>query len=329
MLVLVSKINDDAESYKWVNQFPNVLIYNKSDVIIDESINSINIAKIGYHNHSLYHYIYNNYDSLPDNLLFISLYDELYDANTYPNPNLIQKIWNYINDTNIVIDFESISFYKNIIDLNAVLNAEDDANKELDILNIQNTFNNCYLQLFGQFEESVIEYGEGSNYFISKSAILSRSREFYKIILDFIEIEDNNFFYERSFIEPLTEKIFTGKFTPFIESYSIIENMNKEIDSIDESGIECECDNECDMECDMECNMEGDCNVVCESESDCDSESSSESESELKAPEIRFKPKKGYCDFCNKIENTQKPLIPITYYCSEECAKLSNQNDII
>jgi hypothetical protein len=103
MLILVSKLDDYKDNYKWVNQFPNILIYNKSNITIDENIKSFNLPKIGGHMHSLYYYIYNNYDNLEDYLIFISLLYEVYDKRDndnyiLPDENLINLIWSYINN---------------------------------------------------------------------------------------------------------------------------------------------------------------------------------------------------------------------------------------
>ena len=299
MLILISKIDDDDKKYKWVYEFPNILIYNKSNIVIDKNINNLEIPKNGGHIYSLYYYIYNNYDNLDDHIIFLSLSKE----SIFPDMNLINLIWSFIKNEKLEIDFKYLSHYKGIINLSFIVDPNESETCK-SFRNFQKIFDKLYFDLFGYIENKSIELGEGGNFLISKKSILSRSKEFYKKILDsteylknnieycnnclgdcHIDLRDFNCYLDDCFLHIFIEKVFTGNYSSFTEAYYLTEISNIQSETINE------CDNECDNEC----------------------------ENEFDKKEICFKPKNNYCDFCNKIENVQKPLIEIKFYCSEKC----------
>jgi hypothetical protein len=285
MLIILSQITDNTDYEKFAI-FPNILIYNKSNMVIDNNINSITIPKKGYHAYSLYHYIYTNYENLTeDYYIFISLYTELYDENSFPSQEFLNNIWYYIeNEKTMDIYFKSLDeffLYKNT---ETIINTEDEDTCNLDHQHIQSQFKKCYTELFSSFESLKYKYTEGFNYIISKNAILSRSRDFYLNILNYLDTYDENCFYEKIFIEILTDKIFTDNFN-----------------------TDC-----CSSSCSSECS------------SDCSSDTSSEDD-EFNSPNICFKPPLNYCDYCNKLDIV-KPINPIMAFCSENCKQQYNSS---
>ena len=282
MLIIISQIHDTNDYEKFVD-FSNILIYNKSNMTID---NTITIPKKSHKAYSLYHYIYNNYENLTeDYYIFISLHTELYEPNTFPSQVFLDNIWYYIeNEKTINIDFKSLSDYYTYINTDEIINRNDESNLHLDHEQIQLGFKNFYIKLFSSFESITFKYHEGFNFILSKKSILSRPRDFYHNILIYLmndTYDENNFFFPKyELLEKLTEKIFTGNFNIYSSS---------------DSSSDCSSD----------------------SSSDCSSDCSSEHDG-FNSPNICLKPPLNYCDYCNKLEIV-KPTITITLFCSENC----------
>jgi len=222
MLIIISQINNDNNYEKFLN-FPKILIYNKSNIEIDDYINHKNVYNKGDHVHSLFHYIYTNYDNLMDEYyLFISLNNELYEED-FPSKIFFNKLWNYvINEKTLNIDYKCLSDYIIEVDSENILNKEDPEYLTIDLDKINNLYKEIYIELFNTYESTKYKHGEGYDYLLSKKIILSRSRDFYSKILNILEKDDEYRMYRIIIIEILTGKIFTN-------------NLNADADDILES----------------------------------------------------------------------------------------------
>ena len=328
MLIVVSKI-DDKINHEWVLQFPNILFYNKSNLNV--ICNNIRIPPICSHYHSLFHYIYNNYDNLNDNIIFISLQHTLfYDNMDVPDKEFIDNIWYYINNETENFDFKYISRYKSIIHNNEIFNTfhEDEDTKHINYTEIFNMYKNIYIKLFGIFEEISIEFCEGLNILLSKKSILSKPKSYYYDIIQFceneiIQISENNnyYFFEDLFFEHLIGKIFTGNVTNINETYSIdytkypyfVEIEPPIIDEIEppiiDKFIQLNIDDEIEPPIIDE---EIEPQII-------DEDDNFDMNDPFNSKEICFRPPKNYCDFCNVIESVVKPKLIVYSFCSENC----------
>ena len=234
MLIIISQIKDTNDYEKFVD-FPNILIYNKSNMTID-NINTITIPKKSHKAYSLYHYIYNNYENLTEDYYIFILLSELYQPNKSEEQVFLDNIWYYIeNEKTINIDFKYLSDFFTYINTDEIINRNDEANLHLDHEQIQLGFKNFYIKLFSSFESITFKYHEGFNFILSKNSILSRPRDFYHNILIYLmndTYDENNFFFPKyELLEKLTEKIFTDNFN-----------------------IDCSCN--CSSDCSSDCSSE-------------------------------------------------------------------------
>jgi hypothetical protein len=313
MIIVISKI-DNGDSYKQFMNMPNVLVYNKSFSRI-QKMKSIKVDKKCGHIHSLYHYIYNNYDNLDDHIIFISLYTEMHGThNELFSQSFIDKIWYYINNASVLdIQFECISNYKSVIKKNIWITEDDPDMQHINVTTLQNTIDLLFIKLFGSSEMYDYEYGEGVNYILSKKVIHSRPKSDYLYILHFLENIDIDQLYEKIVIESITEKIFTGKFTEFV-SYepSTIESDYIEpiVEVIEPSTIESDCI-EPIVEVIEPSNTQSRCIEPIVEDID--------PTNIFDTPLICFRPIPGYCDHCN-VMDIKKPINHnLKAFCSEKC----------
>jgi hypothetical protein len=195
-----------TESTEWINIFKDVLI--------------IDLGTENYKNSSLcclFEYIIKNYDTIIYNITFITLCD------TFIQDTIIQNLLiNKINECETSNKyFEYISFYKKSINLENPIDTDD---PDYNDTYINDNLKDIYINLFGNFEKEIIYTGEGDSFFISKDAILSRSKQFYEKIYNMLNhVEYPLVAKNHDIISILIEKIFTNTYSDF-EPISIIED---------------------------------------------------------------------------------------------------------
>lgn len=129
--------------------------------------------------------------------------------------------------------FEYISYYKADVDLEMPQNIDD---PDYNDTYVNDNFKDIYIDLFGNFEKKNFYIGEGNCFFISKDAIMSRSKQFYEKIYNMlIDVEYPLVSKNEPIISVLIEKIFTNTYSDF-EPINIIE------DDITLINNTCDCD---------------------------------------------------------------------------------------
>ena len=83
---------------EWTKKFKNIIIFNKGPPLPDE-YNCINIPNIGLEYHTIFSYIYNNYENLDDYIIFITVYEYGYGKIC---SNMLDKIDYYLNDASSI-----------------------------------------------------------------------------------------------------------------------------------------------------------------------------------------------------------------------------------
>lgn len=198
-MIVVSRYNENIE---WTKQFPNILIYNKGEPISDD-YNHICLPNVGREGHTIYTYIYNNYENLDEYTIFLQ--GDPFDH----QKNIIEKIKNYLQmGIKLDIDFEYLSdeiFTVNFSDDTIF----DDTVKD-DLKPIIIPIRLVYNHLFNVYQLYDFRYtfGVGGQFIVSKRAILSRPREFYRKIVKILEYTKSP--GEGYVIERFHQLFFTG-----------------------------------------------------------------------------------------------------------------------
>lgn len=163
-----------TENIEWTKQFPNVFIYNKGKTKLDDSCNEICLDNVGREGHTYYKYICDNYDNLPDYVVFLQ-------GNPFDHsPNIIHNLNAFIhNINNNALDdfiFLSETIYNNSL--------SHECNAYWQCKNIYQNWK----RVFG--ESSVNDeciFGAGAQFIVSKNKILKRKKEFYENIVKMLE----------------------------------------------------------------------------------------------------------------------------------------------
>ena len=172
--IVISRYN---ESLEWTQDLSNVVVCNKGLPIVEnvyghQIIN--NLKNVGREGHTIYSFIYDNYDNLCDYTLFLQ-------GNPFDHsPNILYDIQE-LNRMETPPEFAFLAIYISDIFLGYDIFYPD--------LNCRLNFKKTYEEIFHQIPSSELmvkrfPFGSGAQFIVSKSKILSRSREFYKRIID-------------------------------------------------------------------------------------------------------------------------------------------------
>ncbi len=168
--IIVAKYN---ENIKWTKKFENVIIYNKGQNI-DDSYNYVNLDNVGREGHTYYKYICDNYENLPEYMIFLQ--GKPFDH----SPNIIKNINKYINSEDLDIDFEFLSEEIITCKLSGCRH-----HKNLPLKKIYN-------ELFDEREEDMqFIFGQGAQFIVSKKTVLKNSKNFYSKIVELLSHNKN------------------------------------------------------------------------------------------------------------------------------------------
>ena len=193
MKIIVARYNENIEWTQRLSRDIDILVYNKGDELTNHDGKIIDLPNVGREGHTYYKYIYDNYDNLDD-------YKILLHGNPFEHsPSILNKINNIQKCESFQCEY---AFISERVLFTSLAGCPYDI--YMDIKPI-------YEYLFGPITDNnqVIQFAQGAQFIVSKRAILSRSREFYKKIIDLLEKERNP--YEGFIIERLHRVIFTGK----------------------------------------------------------------------------------------------------------------------
>ena len=170
--IIVSRYNEDVS---WTKQFPNVTIINKGNKLYDD-YNQIFYKNVGREAHSYYQYIYDNYDSLDDYIVFLQ-------GNPFDHsPHIIKALEAYIHtERHHDITFAYLS------ELYRETTLQKEKSLGMYIKNIDKT----YEHLFGFIKETPIVKCWGAQFIVSKKYILTKSKLFYKKIIELLNTSIN------------------------------------------------------------------------------------------------------------------------------------------
>jgi hypothetical protein len=181
---VVSRYKEDIE---WTKKLNNVIIYNKGEYI--EGIeNQVMLENVGREGHTYYKYIYDNYNNLPEHIIFLQ-------GNPFDHsPNLL-RILNKIDASN---DFTFLSQILFITDLDV----------QESYYHQCSGIKNTYKRIFSVEPSGNLFFGAGAQFIVSKRIILKHSKEYYKNIINILEYDINPI--EGHHIERFHYHIFMG-----------------------------------------------------------------------------------------------------------------------
>ena len=202
----------------WINTLSKskYLVYNKSKAKLDNKINNIRIKNVGYNIYSYLKFIIENYENLPDTVVFCK--DNIFKRHI--------KISTFISllRRNIFTCLEENNKRRNFpISINLSDNSFNEINSSWYKYEYSrkyfHDFNDFYKYIFNSINIPLfLRYAPGANYIVPKNNILLRSKIFYKNLLKFVS--HSQYSCESHFIERSLYLIWNSN----LESS---ENMNK------------------------------------------------------------------------------------------------------
>lgn len=157
------------ENLNWTKLFSNVIVYNKGSKLTGD-YNEILLKNVGREGHTYYKYIFDNYDNLPDYVIFLQ-------GNPFDHsPNILHNLYYFTNNNNLNIDFEFLS--EQIITCNLSGCAY---HRGLPLIEV-------YEKLFNIRKTNMFfHFGSGAQFIVSKTQIHRRPRNFYQNIVEMLE----------------------------------------------------------------------------------------------------------------------------------------------
>jgi hypothetical protein len=172
MLIVVARYNENVE---WTKQFPNVIIYNKGKPL-GGGYNELFMDNVGREGHTYYKYICDNYNNLPEHVVFLQ-------GNPFDHsPNLIANLTEYISAKKRLSDFCYLSEYATFSFLDI------QRNLHWQCTNIQRDWERVFGVRAGNHE---CIFGHGAQFIVSKKKILNRKKEFYENIVRMLEYSND------------------------------------------------------------------------------------------------------------------------------------------
>lgn len=173
MDIVIARYNENLD---WVKNIPdqfNIVIYNKGPPLPSE-YKSIFLENVGREGHTYYKYIYDNYENLPNHVIFLQGHP--FDH----SPNLMNDLNKYIVVGNRPVGFEYISDHFVNCNLSGCR-----YNRKAPLRDI-------YEKLFGiRIEHMPFRFAVGAQFIVSKEQILNRSKEFYLKIINMLSSSPN------------------------------------------------------------------------------------------------------------------------------------------
>ena len=171
MKIVIAIYNENVE---WTRQFPNVIIYNKG-LPLENGYDEVFLDNVGREGHTYYKYICDNYNNLEDYTVFLQ--GTPFDH----SPNIITNLHNINNNINYTKQYTDFEFLSEGIHFS---NFDSQISINLECKNLYDT----YERIFGvKCGNNQCIFGDGSQFIVSRYAILKNTKEFYENIVKILE----------------------------------------------------------------------------------------------------------------------------------------------
>ena len=185
--IVIARYNENIDWIKYIdtNLF-DIFIYNKgNDININNNLNYkiIKLDNTGRESHTYLYHIINNYDNLPDKIIFTQAHPFDHVKNTF-----INEINNFNN-----CHFNFFYFSKNILNIKYDINANKfieygtlNGNEWKNYHNLDSPISKTMKKLFENYEDQKVNitFGTGAIYGINKELIIKNRKDFYIKCID-------------------------------------------------------------------------------------------------------------------------------------------------
>ena len=221
----ISNFNGKIDWITKINK-ENYIVYNKSGKSLSKDINHINIKNVGYNLYSYLKFIIDNYDNLPNTIVFCK--DNI--CPRHLDYNLFKE---YLKRLTFTCLEEKITKYKFPINLKISEAGFTEINSSWYKYNYPRLFfrdyNSFYKYIFKEVENPhFLRFAPGANYIVPKNNILSRSKNFYKNLITFIshsQFSCESHYLERSLYTIWNSSIKTSEKMNYIINNKELENL--------------------------------------------------------------------------------------------------------
>lgn len=184
--IVISRYNEDLS---WVKQIVNedieIFIYNKGPKIIEEYSSKVKISdleNVGREAHTYLHHIINNYEELPEKIIFTQAHPD-----DHVSENFKSDLLDFLNSSDkfkyFSKDILEMRIYPDGVEESGILNGSFWRNKH--------SLGSCCVtvpfELIPQIESKKWIFGTGAIFGVSSGSILKNSKEFYQRGLDILE----------------------------------------------------------------------------------------------------------------------------------------------
>ena len=192
----ISHYNGDLDWVEYL-QPKNYLIYNKSNAFLSQNLNNIRIKNVGYNIYSYLKFIIDNYNNLPETIVFCK--DNIFKRHI--NINTFLSLIKENTFTSLEENNKKRSFPISI-------QLSDNGFNEINSSWYKFEYSRKYFANYDVFYKFIfkndcipyfLRYAPGANYIVPKNNILKRDRNFYKNLLKFIS--HSQYSCESHFIE--------------------------------------------------------------------------------------------------------------------------------
>jgi hypothetical protein len=176
--VIIARYNEDVSWVKELdsNKF-NIKLYNKGEQNIE--IESISLENFGRDGHTFINYIVENYNNLPDYVIFLQ--GKPFDH----CKNVFEMIKNHTDEPYVclsdhVIDENINGWYEHLVEKDSSMPFPN-----MKRFRLKETAN----AILGSETPEKCTFAAGQQYIINKNYILNRSHDFYKVIIERFKID--------------------------------------------------------------------------------------------------------------------------------------------
>ena len=195
-------------AYDWIYKLDQskYIVYNKSDNDLPKEIKNIKVKNVGYNLFSYLEFIIQNYEDLPDSIIFCK--NNIFDR------HINKKLFAKLIKRNIFTSLQEKTYLNNsFVSLRISDQGFSEINTSWYKYNYDRLFfadyNDFYRYIFNSTEIPIfLKFSPGGNYLLKKENILLRSKSFYQNLKLFIS--HSQYSCESHFLERSLETIWTS-----------------------------------------------------------------------------------------------------------------------
>jgi hypothetical protein len=191
--IVIARYNENIDWIKYINtNLFDIFIYNKGNDINNNNLNYkiIKLDNVGRESHTYLYHIINNFDNLPEKIIFTQAHPFDHVRNTF-----INEINNFNN-----CYFNFLYFSKNMLNIKYDINENKfieygtlNGNEWKNYHNLDSPIATTMKNLFENYEHQKVNiiFGPGAIYGINKELIVKNKKDFYIKCIDVLNNSSN------------------------------------------------------------------------------------------------------------------------------------------